>query len=120
MIFIMQFQKIGRAFHHQTNFSRLIFRTFNVYLNIFNQKIAFRDVQSRKIYEYLIQDLQSLYTLEIKDGQSNLVLSDKEIKETFNRIRSTTLIRKQREFKLLHGAVYTKEQLYKICERVHC
>ena len=96
-------------------FQQVDIRTFNVCLNIFNQKIAFRDVQSRKIYEYLIQDLQSLYTLEIKDGQSNLFLSDKEIKETFNRIRSTTLIRKQREFqfKLLHGAVYTKEQLYK-------
>ena len=84
-------------------------------MNIFNQKIAFRDVQSRKIYEYLIQDLQNLYTLEIKDGQSNLFLSDKEIKEIFNRVKSTTLIRKQREFqfKLLHEAVYTKEQLYK-------
>ena len=61
-------------------FQQVDIKTFNVYLNIFNQKIAFRDVQSRKIYEYLIQDLQNLYTLEIKDGQRNLVLSDKEIK----------------------------------------
>ena len=75
-------------------FQQVDIKTFNVYLNIFNQKIAFRDVQSRKIYEYLIQDLQNLYTLEIKDGQRNLFLSDKEIKEIFNRVRSTTLIRK--------------------------
>ena len=31
-------------------FQQVDIKTFNVYLNIFNQKIAFRDVQSRKIY----------------------------------------------------------------------
>ena len=58
-------------------FQQVDIKTFNIFLNIFNQKIAFRDIQSKKIYEYLIQDLQNLYTLEVKDGQCNLFLRDK-------------------------------------------
>ena len=59
--------------------------------------------------------MKDLYTLNVTDGQSIFVLSDKDLKETFNRPRSTTLINKYREFqfRLLHGAIYTKEHLLK-------
>jgi len=56
-----------------------------------------------------------LYTLKATDCQTSFALSDKDLKETFNRPRNTTLINKHREFqfKLLHGVVYTKEHLFK-------
>ena len=59
--------------------------------------------------------MKHLYTLKATDCQTSFALSDKDLKETFNRPRNTTLINKHREFqfKLLHGVVYTKEHLFK-------
>ena len=107
--------EIWKGSSFSDKFQQVDIKTFNINLTIFEQKIAFRDVQSRKIYAYLIKDLQTLYTLKINDGQTNISLSEEEIKETFTRPRSSTLIRKQRDFqfKLLHGSVYTREQLFK-------
>ena len=87
----------------------------NILLNIGGQKINFQDIKSRKIYELFITDLQLSYNLQIKDGYNDYNFTDKEKSELFVRSRSTTLVRKQREFQfmLLHGAVYTKEQLFR-------
>ena len=65
------------------------------------------------MYAYFTKELQKSYTLMIKDGHNNFNLGDKEFREIFVRPRSSTLINKCREFQfmLLHGAVYTKEQL---------
>ena len=62
-----------------------------------------------------MKELKESYKLQIKDGQSNFALGDKDIRQIFNRFRSTTLLNKYREFqfKLLHGAIYTKEKLEK-------
>ena len=89
--------------------------TFNLNIKLFNQKILFQNAKSRQIYEYFINELKHLYTLKVTDCHTSFVLSDKELKETFNRLRSTTLINKHREFqfKLLHGVAYTKEHLLK-------
>ena len=86
---------------------------FNIILNIFGQRINFQGIKSRKIYEVFVKDLQLSYNLQIKDGHNDFDFTDKEKSELFVRLRSTTLVRKQREFQfmLLHRAVYTKEQL---------
>ena len=88
---------------------------YNMVLNICSQKINFEGMKSRRMYEYLIKDLQNSYRLQITDGERNFDYSDKELKQIFGRLRSTTLIMKQREFqfKLLHCAIYTKEKLMK-------
>ena len=89
--------------------------TFKLNIHLFSQKIDFQNIKSRQIYEYFINELKHFYTLKATDGQSSFALSDNDLKETFNRLRSTTLINKHREFqfKLLHGVVYTKEHLFK-------
>ena len=88
---------------------------FSLNIHLFSQKIAFQNIKSRQVYDYFINDLKKIYTLKITDGQTSFDLSDKDLKETFNRPRSTTLINKHREFqyKLLHGVIYTKEHLLK-------
>ena len=55
------------------------------------------------------------YCLQIRDGHNNFDFTTKLISQIFVRPRVTTLIRKLRkfQFKLLHGAIYTKEQLLK-------
>ena len=65
------------------------------------------------MYELLITDLQQSYTLRIKDDHNDFAFSKKEITNIFLRPRITTLLTKVREFqyKLLHGAIYTKEKL---------
>ena len=59
------------------------------------------------------ENYKSHTTLVIKDGHNNLNLVDREFRGIFVRPRSSTIINKCREFQfmLLHGAVYTKEQL---------
>ena len=96
-------------------FQQVDLRNFNIILNIFGQKIDFQGIKSRKVYELLVKDLQLSYDLKIKDGHSDFDFTDKEKSEMFVRSRSTTLIKKQREFQfmLLHNAVYTKEQLFR-------
>ena len=96
-------------------FQEVDIETFSLNLKLFSQKITFQNIKSKQIYDNLINELKNLYTLNVKDGQSIFVLSDNDLKETFNRPRSTTLINKHREFqfRLLHGVIYTKEHLLK-------
>ena len=92
-------------------FQEVDIETFSLNLKLFSQKITFQNIKSKQIYDNLINELKNLYTLNVKDGQSIFVLSDNDLKETFNRPRSTTLINKHMEFqfRLLHGVIYTKE-----------
>ena len=85
----------------------------DIELEILGQKTNLRDVHSRKIYNFFVNNLQNSYSLQIKDGQSNFGYTEEEIKKIFIRPRSTTLLSKHREFQymLLHGVIYTKEQL---------
>ena len=85
-------------------------------MKIFENIILLKDVPSRKVYELLITDLQQSYTLQIKDGHSDFAFSKKEITNIFLRPRTTTLLTKVGEFqyKLLHGAIYTKEKTFKV------
>ena len=87
----------------------------NIFLNFFGQIITLRDVQSRKIYAHFVSVLQNSYCLEIRDGHQKFDFQVKDMKDIFVRPRISTLIGELREFqyKLLHGAVYTKEQLLK-------
>ena len=63
----------------------------------------------------MVVDLQSSYTLCIKDDHRSYDYTDEEIKDLFNIPRRSTLMRKHREFQfmMLHGVVYTKERLMK-------
>ena len=96
-------------------FQKVDLINFNIVLNIFEQKINFQGIKSRKIYEHFVKELQDAYSLQIRDGHNNFDFTDKEMGELFVRPRSSTLIWKCREFQfmLLHGVVYTKEQLMK-------
>ena len=77
--------------------------------------MRFCDISSRKIYEHFVISLQKSYALQVRDGHYDFQFDKKMLKEIFRRPRSTTLIRKLREFqfKLLHGVVYTKEHFLK-------
>ena len=88
---------------------------FNIVLNISGQETNFQSLKSRKIYDVFVKDLQESYSLQIRDGQNNFDFTSKEISDCFILPRNTTLVSKQREFqfKLLHGAMYTKEHLLK-------
>ena len=79
----------------------------------------------RKYIITLLTICKNLYSLQIKDVQSNFGYTEEEIKNIFLRPRSTTLIGKHREFQymLLHGVIYTKEHqdsalLEIICARI--
>ena len=89
--------------------------TFTIGLKVSEQKTNFQCMKSRQLYEFFVKELQESYSLQIRDGQSNFDFTDKETSKHFIRSRSTTLVRKQREFQfmLLHGVIYTKEQLLK-------
>ena len=100
---------------------------FDIELEILGQKMNLRDVHSKKIYNYFVNNLQNSYSLQIKDGQSNFGYTEEEIKNIFLRPRSTTLIGKHREFQylLLHGVLYTIKNIYQdsalleiICARI--
>jgi len=84
-------------------------------LKINGNTIFLKNIESRKVYELFIENLQQSYTLQIKDGHNDFAFSKEEIKNIFLRPRSATLLTKVREFqyKLLHGAIYTKENLLK-------
>ena len=89
--------------------------TFSLKIDVSGQKTVFENTKSRELYDYFVRELKESYKLQIKDGQSNFALGDKDIRQIFNRFRSTTLLNKYSEFqfKLLHGAIYTKEKLEK-------
>ena len=72
-------------------------------------------MHSKKIYEFLVNELQNSFSLQVKDGHSNLKYTDEEIRDIFVRPRRSTILNKHREFqyKLIHGVIYTKEQLFK-------
>ena len=87
---------------------------YSISLKIFENTMLLKDLPSRKLYEVFVTKLQELYTLRIKDNLHDFTFSKKEITDIFLRPRSTTLLTKVREFqyKLLHGAIYTKENLF--------
>ena len=89
--------------------------TRDIELKVLGQKMNLRDMYSRKIYEFLVNELQNSFSLQIKDGHSNFNDTDEEIRDIFVRPRRTTILNKHREFqyKLIHGVIYTKEQLFK-------
>ena len=74
--------------------------TFKLNIHLFSQKITFQNIKSRQIYEYFINELKHLYTLKATDCQTSFALRDKDLKETFNRPRNTTLINKHRDSNL--------------------
>ena len=84
-------------------------------MKVLGQKINLRDMYSRKMYELLVNRLQNSFSLQVKDGHSNFNYTDEEIRDLFVRPRRTTILNKHREFqyKLIHGVLYTKEQLFK-------
>ena len=88
---------------------------FNISLKFSGQIIAFKNIQSRKIYSHFVSLLKQSYCLEIRDGHQKYVFSEKSMRDIFIRPGISTLIGGLREFqyKLLHGAIYTKEQLQK-------
>ena len=88
---------------------------YDINLHILEKTFNFKDVLSRQIYDYFIRELQTSYDLQIRDGQNNYNFTAKELSECFFRPRITLMIGRQREFqfKLLHGAIYTKENLFR-------
>ena len=89
--------------------------TLDIELKVLGQKMNLRDMYSRKMYELLVNRMQNSFSLQVKDGHSNFNYTDEEIRDIFVRPRRTTILNKHREFqyKLIHGVLYTKEQLFK-------
>ena len=89
--------------------------TLDIELKVLGQKMKLKDMHSKKIYEFLVNELQNSFSLQVKDGHSNFKYTDEEIKDIFVRPRRSTILNKHREFqyKLIHGVIYTKEQLFK-------
>ena len=88
---------------------------YNISLKIFENIMLLKDVASRKVYDTFVVSLPNLYHLRIQDGQNDFDFSKEEMTNIFIRPRITTLLTKVREFqyKLLHGAIYTKVNLLK-------
>ena len=74
-----------------------------------------RDILSRKVYEYFIKKLQNVFVLKIHDGWEFSDFSNQVCREIFSRPRKVTLVNILREIqhKLLHGAIYTREHLFR-------
>ena len=88
---------------------------FEIELMICGRLQKFCDLKSRRLYDYFIEQLQKDYTLHVTDRHCQYDLAMGELKETFTRLKNAMLCSKQREFqyKLLQGAVYTKQELFK-------
>ena len=89
--------------------------TSYIELKVLGHKINLRDIYSRKIYEFCVNDLQNSFSMQVKDDHSKFNYTDEELRDIFVRPRRTTILNKHREFqyKLIHGVIYTKEQLFK-------
>ena len=74
-----------------------------------------RDVLSRKVYEYFIEKLHNLFVLKIHDGREFSDFSNEVCREIFSRPMKITLVNRLREiqYKLLHGAIFTREHLFR-------
>ena len=85
----------------------------NISLKILGKTIMLRDLCSRNVYEHFVTNLEC--TVQIRDGHQNFVFPEEIIGKIFKRPRMATLSRELREFqfKLLHGAIYTKEHLFR-------
>ena len=98
-------------------------QNYDIRLNIGGQMGTLLRLKSKYIYNYFIRQYQEDYNLQIRDGCNQYNHDKEEIKEIFLRIRRTVTCRKHREFqyKLLHGALYTKEHLYRfgfVCDKL--
>ena len=107
--------KSGKYKGNVYDFDYVDIQEYNISLKIFENITLLKNLPSRKLYDHFITNLQESYTLRIKDNDRDFVFSKKEITNIFLRPRSTTLLTKVREFqyKLLHGAIYTKEHLFR-------
>ena len=97
------------------NFMKVDIQNYNIEIKVLGNKINMSEMKSKVIYSYFIQKFRNEIRLQIRDGHNNFDYNCEELKNIFLRLRSATLCNKQREFqfKMLHGAVYTKEHLYK-------
>ena len=88
---------------------------FGIRLKIGGQIGTLSDLKSRKVYDYFIRQFQEDYNLQVRDGHNQYNYDKEEIKDIFLRLRSAVICSKHREFqyKSLHGALYTKEHLYR-------
>ena len=88
---------------------------FDIKIKILGHIEKLSEIKSRKIYDTFIKQFQQDYRLQIREGQGQNDYTYEEIKDIFLRVKSSILCGKQREFqfKLLHGAIYTKENLYR-------
>ena len=56
---------------------------FDIGLNISEQNVMFRDIKSRKVYDYLVKELRKLFVLQISDNQTVFQFTEKQITETY-------------------------------------
>ena len=68
--------------------------TFSLDIDVSGQKRVFEHIKSRVLFDYFVKELKESYKLQIKDGQYNFALGDKDTRLIFNRFRSTTLLNK--------------------------
>ena len=88
---------------------------FDIKVKIGGQIGTLSSLKSKVLYNHLITQFQEDYNLQIRDGYNQYNYDKEEIKEIFLRIKRTILCCKYREFqyKLLHGALYTKVHLHR-------
>ena len=97
----------------QGNFMSVDRENYDIDLKISGHVYNFRDLKSFKLYNYFIAQLQSEYTLKITDGHHQYDFRIEELKELFICLKNAVICNTQRgfQYKLLFGAVYTKEKL---------
>ena len=64
---------------------------YSTSLKINGNTTFLKNIESRKVYELFIENLQQSYTLQIKDGHNDFAFSKEEITNIFLRARSATL-----------------------------
>ena len=57
--------------------------TFSLNIDVSGQKTVFENSKSRELYDYFVKELKEAYKLQIKDGQSNFALGDKDIRQIY-------------------------------------
>ena len=96
------------------NWSLVDVKEYDILMQFNSTVKLLRDVLSRKVYEYCIEKLQNLFVLRIHDGREFSDFSNKVCREIFSRPRNLTLVNRLREIQYkLHGAIYTREHLFR-------
>ena len=101
--------------YKEGNFMHIDTSRYDIYLKFSDNIESLSGLKSRKVYDYFIKQLQNDYDLQVRDGHSQFSFTDVELRNIFSRVKGSILCSKLREFqfKLLHGAVYTNENLFK-------